>query len=91
MILQTLHGFVVTDAIFGVVLIIVCGLCDIIAHIACVFSEHCSPLRRLIIAGKVAAPAEGAGKRANFIFVEAKKYWSTILAINDSIARSETA
>ena len=91
MILQTLHGFVVTDAIFGVVLIIVCGLCDIIAHIACVFSEYCSLLRRLINAGKVAAPAEGAGKRSIFILIERLTLWSILLAINALIERSKTA
>ena len=63
MIIQTLHGFVVTDVIFGVVLVVVLGLSDITAHLAGVFAEFCSPLRRSIYAAKSSAPAEGAGKR----------------------------
>ena len=65
MVIQTLYGFVVTDVIFGVLSVVVIGLCDITAHGACVFAESCSPLRRSNIAGKVAAPAIGAGKRDN--------------------------
>ena len=77
MVIQTLYGFVVTDVIFGVLSVVVIGLCDITAHGACVFAESCSPLRRSINAAKSSAPAIGAGKRA----------LSTILSERHNIAR----
>ena len=63
MIVPTLHGFVVTDVIFGVVSIMFLGQCDIAALMTCALSEYHSPLRRSINAAKSPAPAEGAGKR----------------------------
>ena len=87
MILQTLHGFVVTDVIFGVVSIVVLGQCDITAYFAYAFAEFCSPLRRSINAAKSSAPAKGAGKRCLItVLLNAER-----LAINDSSARGETA
>ena len=65
MIIQTLHGFAVTDVIFGVVSIVVIGLCDITAYLSGAFAEYPSPLRRSTNAAKGSAPAEGAGKRCD--------------------------
>ena len=65
MIVPTLHGFVVTDVIFGVVSIVVLGQCDITAYLSGAFAEYPSPLRRSTDAkANGHAPAEGAGKRS---------------------------
>lgn len=92
MIIQTLHGFVVTDVIFGVVSIVVIGLCDITAYLSGAFAEFCSPLRRSINAAKSSAPAEGAGKRGVMRLLYLLESLNSIrLALDGSIARRETA
>jgi hypothetical protein len=64
MVVNTLHGFVVTDVIFGVVCIVALGLCDITTAIySAVWSEISSPLRRSSIATKASARDKGSRKR----------------------------
>ena len=83
MIIQTLYGFVVTDVIFGVVSIVALGQCDITAHLASVFAEFCSPLRRSIEVRKCRAPSEGLGKRGDAVCkLHSKALVKTRLAIN---------
>jgi len=87
-IIQTFHGFAVTDVIFGVALVVFFGMPDVTAYFAYAFAELNSPLLRSTIAVKASAPAEGAGKRVlNHNCIG----FSKVLAIDDSNARSETA
>jgi len=88
LIIQTFHGFAVTDVIFGVALVVFLGMPDVTAYFAYAFAESNSPLLRSTIAVKSPAPAEGAGKRGK---IDNCIGFSKLLAINGSSARSETA